>query len=123
MPIICRQTLRLFGGIGNADLGSYTIAMSKLGITEVERIAKLARIGLSAEETERMAVELSQIVGFVEQLQQVDIEGVEPTDQVTGLVDVWREDVVRPSMPREQLLANAPAQKNGYIVVKRVLNG
>lgn len=97
--------------------------MSKLGITEVERIAKLARIGLSPEETERMAVELSQIVGFVEQLQQVDIEGVESTDQVTGLVDVWREDVVRPSMPREQLLANAPAQKNGYIVVKRVLNG
>lgn len=97
--------------------------MSKLGITEVERIAKLARIGLTPEEAARMAAELSQIVGFVEQLQAVDIEGVPPTDQVTGLVDVWREDEVKPSLSREALLDNAPAQKDGYIVVKRVLNG
>jgi aspartyl-tRNA(Asn)/glutamyl-tRNA(Gln) amidotransferase subunit C len=97
--------------------------MSKIGTTQVERIAKLARISLSPEETEKMSVELGQILEFVEQLQAVDIEGVEPTDQVTGLEDVWREDVVRPSLPREELLANAPAQKDGYIVVKRVLNG
>ncbi len=97
--------------------------MSKLGTTETTRIARLARIGLTPDETAAMAVELDRIVTFVEQLQEVNIEGVEPTDQVTGLVDVWREDEVTPSMPREQLLANAPAQKNGYIVVKRVLNG
>ncbi len=86
-------------------------------------MAKLARIGLSEEEAARMAVEIGRIVGFVEQLQAVDITGIEPTDQVTGLVDVWREDVVKPSLPREELLANAPAQKDGYIVVKRVMNG
>lgn len=97
--------------------------MSKIGVTEVERIAKLARIGLSAEEAATLSVELGNIVGFVEQLSEVDIEGVEPTDQVTGLVDVWREDVAVPSLPREQLLANVPEQKDGYIVVKRVLNG
>lgn len=97
--------------------------MSKLGITEVERIAKLARIGLTPAEAEKMAVELSAIVGFVEQLQAVDIEGVAPTDQVTGLVDVWREDVVKPSLSRDELLANAPEHRDGYIVVKRVLNG
>lgn len=97
--------------------------MSKIGVTEVERVAKLARIGLSPEEAAQMSVELGQIVGFVEQLQAVDVEGVAPTDQVTGLVDVWREDVVVPSLPREELLANAPEQKDGYIVVKRVLNG
>ncbi len=97
--------------------------MSKIDITEVERIAKLARIGLSDSETKAMSAELSRIMEFVEQLQQVDIEGVEPTDQVTGLVDVWRADVVKPSLPRERLLANAPEQKDGYIVVKRVLNG
>jgi aspartyl-tRNA(Asn)/glutamyl-tRNA(Gln) amidotransferase subunit C len=97
--------------------------MSKIGVTEVERVAKLARIGLTAEEAAKLSVELGEIVGFVEQLQAVDVEGVAPTDQVTGLVDVWREDEVKPSMPREQLLANAPAQKDGYIVVKRVLNG
>jgi aspartyl-tRNA(Asn)/glutamyl-tRNA(Gln) amidotransferase subunit C len=97
--------------------------MSKLGTTEIERIARLARIGLSAEEAAAMAVELGQIVEFVEQLQAVDVDGIEPTDQVTGLVDVWRADEVQPSLPREELLANAPASRDGYIMVKRVLNG
>jgi aspartyl-tRNA(Asn)/glutamyl-tRNA(Gln) amidotransferase subunit C len=97
--------------------------MSKIGVTEVERVAKLARIGLSAEEAAQMSVELGRIVEFVEQLQAVDVEDVAPTDQVTGLVDVWRADVVKPSLPRAELLANAPRQKDGYIVVKRVLNG
>ncbi len=97
--------------------------MSKLGVSEVERVAKLARIGLSADEAAAMAVELGQIVEFVEQLQKVDVEGVEPTDQVTGLVDVWREDEVKPSLSREELLSVVPEHKHGYIVVKRVLNG
>jgi aspartyl-tRNA(Asn)/glutamyl-tRNA(Gln) amidotransferase subunit C len=97
--------------------------MSKIDTTEVERIAKLARIGITHEEATAMATELEQIVGFVEQLQDVDIEGIAPTDQVTGLVDVWREDVVKPSMDREKLLSNAPHSKDGYIVVKRVMNG
>lgn len=96
--------------------------MSKIGTTEVERIAKLARIGLSADEVSKMSAELGQILQFVEQLQSVDIEGVVATDQVNGLVDVWREDEVRPSMNRELLLANAPASRDGYVVVKRVLN-
>jgi aspartyl-tRNA(Asn)/glutamyl-tRNA(Gln) amidotransferase subunit C len=95
--------------------------MSKIGTTEIARIAKLARMGLSEEETAKMSAELGQIVEFVEQLQQVDVSDTPPTDQVTGLEDVWREDVVRPGLPREQLLANAPEQKDGYIVVKRVL--
>ncbi len=95
--------------------------MSKIGPEEILHIAKLARIGLSDAEVAQMAVELDSIMGFVEALQSVDVSDTEPTDQVTGLVDVMREDVVRPSMPREQLLANAPAQKDGYIVVKRVI--
>ena len=97
--------------------------MLQLGTPEIERIARLARIDVSADEAAAMAQELSAIVGFVERLSQVDIEGVPPTDQVTGLVDVWREDVVKPGLSRQELLANVPAQKDGYIVVKRVLNG
>jgi aspartyl-tRNA(Asn)/glutamyl-tRNA(Gln) amidotransferase subunit C len=96
--------------------------MSKIETTQVERVAKLARIGLSPEEVAQMTTELGHILEFVEQLQKVDVSNIPPTDQVTGLVDVWREDVVLPSMPRKQLLANAPEQKDGYIVVKRVLN-
>lgn len=96
--------------------------MSKITPDEVRRIAALANIGLEEAEIKKMATELDQIVGFVEQLQQVDTEGVEPTNQVTGLVDVWREDEVKSNYSREELLANAPAQENGFIKVKRVLN-
>ena len=97
--------------------------MSKIGISEIHRLAALTRIGVSDEQAEHLAAELGQIVGFVEQLSAVDISDTLPTDQVTGLVDVWRKDIVKPSMPRELLLSNAPEQKDGYIVVKRVLNG
>lgn len=97
--------------------------MSKIGTTEVERIARLARIHLSDEEVVQMSVELGAIVEFVEQLESIDVEGVPPTDQVTGLVDVWREDEVKPSTDRDKILKNAPQSKDGYVVVKRVLNG
>ncbi len=95
--------------------------MSKITPDEVRRIAALANIGLEEAEIERMARELDQIVGFVEQLQGVDTDGVAPTDQVTGLVDVWREDEVRSEYTREELLANAPDQQDGFFKVKRVL--
>ena len=95
--------------------------MSKIGTTEVERLARLARIGLTAVETERFAAELGQIVDFVEQLQAVDVNEVEPTDQVAGLTNVLRADLVRPAaQTRDQLLANAPDQESGYIKVPRV---
>jgi aspartyl-tRNA(Asn)/glutamyl-tRNA(Gln) amidotransferase subunit C len=97
--------------------------MSKISATEVERIARLARIGLTADEAATMSQELGRIIEFVEQLGKVDTTSVKPTDQVTGLVDVTRPDIVRPSMPRDALLAIAPASRDGYIEVKRVLNG
>lgn len=109
--------------LARTTYSTYTNAMSKISTKEVERIAKLARIGLTEAETERMTEEIGRILMFVNQLQKVEITNVLPTDQVTGLVDVWREDEVRPSMSREQLLKNAPDQKDGYIKVKRVLNG
>lgn len=95
--------------------------MSKIGIEEVKRIATLAKIGLTEEEAAAMSVELGQIVEFVEQLQSVNTEGVELTNQVTGLTDAWRPDEVRPSMARDELLKNAPDQQDGYIKVRRVL--
>lgn len=97
--------------------------MSKIGTTQVERIARLARIHLTPEEVAKMSAELGTIVEFVEQLQSIDVTDVAPTDQVTGLVDVWREDEVIPYGDRDALLKNAPQSKDGYIVVKRVLNG
>lgn len=96
--------------------------MSKIGENEVKHIAELAKIGLSPEEVSQMSLELGQIVDFVEQLQKVDTKGVEPTNQVTGLVDVWRADEVRQGGPgTDQLLANAPQRQGNYIKVRRVL--
>jgi len=96
--------------------------MSKIGTQETERLARLARIGLTAEETAKFTVELGDIVEFVEQLQSAKAASVEPTDQVAGLENVMRPDEVQPAaQSREQLLANVPEQQDGYIKVKRVL--
>jgi aspartyl-tRNA(Asn)/glutamyl-tRNA(Gln) amidotransferase subunit C len=95
--------------------------MSKITPEEVKRVAALANIGLEEKEIEQLAGELDQIVGFVDQLQSADIEGVNPTDQVTGLVDVWREDKVEPGLTHEDLKQNAPAWEDGFFKVKRVI--
>lgn len=88
----------------------------------VKKLAKLSSIGLSDQEVNVMTEELTSIVGFVEALQSVDITDVEPTFQVTGLQDAFRADEVAPvTLSREELLANAPDQQDGYIKVPRVL--
>lgn len=101
----------------------------KLSKTEVEKIAKLARIELSEKEKEKFSGQLSEILNYVEQLNKVKTDEVEETSQVTGLTNVYREDVVSGltkvdidvDKNREALLKNAPAQKDGYIKVKAVL--
>lgn len=95
--------------------------MSKITPDEVRRIAALANIGLTEDEIPKLAAELEQIVEFFGQLQKCDVEGLEPTDQVTGLVDVWRKDEVRPGLSYEQLMLNAPAWQDGQYKVRRVL--
>jgi aspartyl-tRNA(Asn)/glutamyl-tRNA(Gln) amidotransferase subunit C len=96
--------------------------MSKIGTAEVKRLAALARIELSDEEVTKLAVELGQIVDLVTRLQGVDVSKIDPTNQVTGLSDVWREDEVVPSrVSTDELLKNAPMQQDGYIKVRRVL--
>ena len=97
------------------------MVMSKIGTTQVRRIAKLARINLTDDEVAQMSVELGAIVEFVEQLSSIDVDGIPPTDQVTGLVDVWREDMVKAFGDRDALLKNAPVTQDGYIKVKRVM--
>jgi aspartyl-tRNA(Asn)/glutamyl-tRNA(Gln) amidotransferase subunit C len=95
--------------------------MSKITPQEVRRIAALANIGLSEDEVVHFSSELGQIVEFVEQLKSVETDGVAPTDQVTGLEDVWRTDKVEPGLTHEDLKANAPDWEDGHFKVKRVL--
>ena len=93
----------------------------KISPAEVEHVARLARLELSAEETERMRSQLDQILGYVEQLRRVDTADVPPTSHVLPLVDVMREDEVRPSYPVEAMLANAPDPDGESFRVPKIL--
>ena len=84
---------------------------------DVEKVALLARLRLSEPELETMTGQLAQIVGYVDQLAEVDTEGVEPMAHAVELSNVFAEDRVEPSLPREQALANAPWHNDrGYLV-------
>lgn len=76
---------------------------------DVSYVADLARIELSPQDVERFQQEIDKVVGYVKLLQDVDVEGIEPTAHAFPLVNVLRPDVPRPSLPRAAVLANAPA--------------
>ena len=90
-----------------------------MGLTraDVEKVALLARLQLTEAELETMTDQLGQIVGYVDQLGEVDTEGVEPMAHAVEVVNVFAEDRVEPSLPRELALANAPRHNDrGYLV-------
>lgn len=80
---------------------------------QVLHVARLARLRLSAEEVERMRDELSTILDHIERLNELDLEGVEPTSHVVELENVLREDVSRPSLDRDKALEQAPDAASG----------
>ena len=84
---------------------------------QVLHVAKLARLRLSDEEVERMAGELSKILEHVETMNELDLDGVEPTSHVVDLVNVLREDMPRAGLDRETALEQAPdATETGFRV-------
>ena len=86
---------------------------------DVEKVAHLARLAVTAAEKETFAKQLSQILTHVDTLNQYDTAGVKPTATVTGQVNVFRDDVVRPSLAVDQALANAPErEQDGFSVPK-----
>ena len=88
----------------------------------VVRIAQLARIKISEDDLGPLAEELSKIVGWVEQLDEVDTEGVTPMTSTTeGTVLRQRDDVVSDGDCRDEVLSNAPETKKGYFVVPKVI--
>ena len=93
----------------------------KLSREEVLHIARLARLGLSEEEVARIQGQLSHILEQFEILQRVDTSDVPPTAQSVSLHSVMREDEVAPSLPQEDVLANAPRREANYLRVRAVL--
>lgn len=88
---------------------------------DVMHIARLARIALDEGEVERFRAQLSGILDHFQALAAMDTEGVEPTAHPLPLANVMRDDVVEPSLPREDVLANAPLAEDGYLRVRAVL--
>ena len=92
---------------------------------DVKKVSLLARLDLSDAELETMTAQLAKIVGFVEQLSELDAEldnaSVEPMAHALDVSNVLRDDVVRPSVAREQMLASAPSHNEEFFLVPPVL--
>ncbi|MGH2551727.1 MAG: Asp-tRNA(Asn)/Glu-tRNA(Gln) amidotransferase subunit GatC [Thermomicrobiales bacterium] len=94
-----------------------------LTIADVEHVAALARLGLTAEEKERLRDQLSSILQHIDALSDVDTAAISPTAQVVPLSNVMRDDIATGSLPRELVLSNAPRQTDGFFEVDAVLGG
>ncbi|MCD4806975.1 MAG: Asp-tRNA(Asn)/Glu-tRNA(Gln) amidotransferase subunit GatC [Methanococcoides sp.] len=88
---------------------------------EVEHVGWLARIAIDDAEAEDYAVKLSSVLDYFGQLDEVDTEGVEPTYHVADIMNVFREDVVTPSLDQKDVLTNTAEEKDGYIKAPRII--
>jgi aspartyl-tRNA(Asn)/glutamyl-tRNA(Gln) amidotransferase subunit C len=96
--------------------------MTQITRDDVHHLARLSSLQLGEEETEALRADLENILGYIEQLSELDTTGVEPTYQVTDLENVWRDDVVDSyGLNREELIALAPASEAQQIKVPKVL--
>ncbi|MCF6097119.1 Asp-tRNA(Asn)/Glu-tRNA(Gln) amidotransferase subunit GatC [Thermovorax subterraneus] len=93
----------------------------KITIETVEHVANLARLYLSEEEKAEMANTLSSILDYMDKLNELDTTDVPPTAHIIPLKNVFREDVVKESLPREEALKNAPEKERGFFKVPRII--
>ena len=101
----------------------YHRGMATLSRADVEHVAHLARLGLSEAELARLEGQLNHILDQYAKLAEVDTDAIPPTAQTIELENILREDVARPSMDPERVLANAPARDGDFFVVPAILGG
>ncbi len=89
-------------------------------IKEVEHVAKLARLELSEDEKNQFLEQLNKIIGYFNQLNEVNTEGIEPMAHSVPIVNVMREDIAFDANLREEILNNAPQEENGYFRVPKI---
>ena len=102
---------------------SATLMSSRISLDQVRHVAKLSALALSPAEETRMQSELDEILGHMEELNDLDVSGVSPTFHSVVTASVLRADVVTPSLSRTELLDAAPAQEGGGFAVPKVLDG
>ena len=88
---------------------------------DIKYVAHLARLHLTPDEEKKLGAQLGGILGYIEKLKELDVTGVEPTAHAVPLVNVTRPDEVRPSLPHDEALRNAPAQANGLFLVPKIV--
>lgn len=98
------------------------MGMTQISTDDVQYLARLSNLQLADDEVAALRVDLENILGYVQQLAELDTSGVEPTYQVTDLENVWREDSVDTyGLGRDELLSLAPATEADQIKVPKVL--
>ncbi|MBI4549232.1 MAG: Asp-tRNA(Asn)/Glu-tRNA(Gln) amidotransferase subunit GatC [Ignavibacteriae bacterium] len=90
-------------------------------INDVEHVAKLARLELTEAEKEKFSQQLNTILSYMEKLNEPDTTTVEPLSHVIELSNIFREDKVKPSYPKEEMLKNAPARTEKFFKVPKVI--
>lgn len=95
--------------------------MSTISNSDVQRLADLSGLQLADGAVDGLRQDVEKIVEYINQLGELDTSGVEPTYQVTGLENVWREDEVQPGISRDELLELAPEKQNNQVKVPQVL--
>ncbi|MFA7662669.1 MAG: Asp-tRNA(Asn)/Glu-tRNA(Gln) amidotransferase subunit GatC [Patescibacteria group bacterium] len=95
----------------------------KIDKSQIDHLAKLSRLELSVKDQTKFVKNLNDILGYVEQLNQVDTKEITTTTQIAGLKNVWRDDVVEPTdeTSKNEIKNNIPAMEDDYLKVKRVL--
>lgn len=93
----------------------------QLTLDQVSRVGFLARLELSDDEKARLTTDLNGILGQFARLQELDTTDVPPTSHSLPLQNVFREDTIRPSLPREEATANAPEKRDGNFIVPQIM--
>lgn len=92
----------------------------KLTLSQVQHVVKLANLPLTEEELAKYSEQLSEILDYVEQLEKVATDNIEPTFNVTGFHNIFRDDQVQPSLSQEEAVKNAQEIKDGLFVAKGI---
>ncbi len=93
----------------------------KITPSEVEHVARLARLALEKNEIEALTSQMDELLGYVEKLNELDTEGIVPTAHAVPMENAFRADEVRPSIGLENALRNAPQAEEGCFVVPKVI--
>ena len=88
---------------------------------DVKYVANLARVALTPAEEEKLSAQLGNILSYIEKLSELDVSQVEPTAHAVPLINVFRDDVVQPSLSNEEALRNAPSKANGLFLVPKIV--